>query len=197
MINSLTPSEMKRVEQLKESMDDLSIQSGAFYHMVVTETIGVENLTLEDLHDNICEIENIDVSTLQEADDTNGVKMVGMALGVSSATAANLMRNPRSASVLFRALRDKLEESEDRLQRANAESRGLIASIVYSIKKAIVWLVNKFKEVKDDILDTVHDRPLGASQAKRDYEWIKKNTDKWMSGNTGWYHVNDHMPTAQ
>jgi len=193
----LTSSDLQKVKLLKEQMDDTFIRTTDFYQLVITECIGIENLTPEDIHDYIEEIESIDESVLQESDE-NGPGLVGRALGLSSNMAANLMRDPKSASVIFRALRDKLEESQDRLQRANAEKRGLIASLVYTIKKAIIWIINKFKEIKDDVMDTVYNRPMGTSSAKRDYEWLKKHSDGWMSGNTGWYHAGDNStPIAQ
>ena len=193
----LNSSDLQKVKLLKEQMDDTFIRTTDFYQVVITECIGIENLTPEDIHDYIIEIESIDESILQESSE-NGPSLISAALGVSSTTATALMRDPKSASILFRALRDKLEESQDRLQRANAEKRGLIASIVYTIKKAIIWLINKFKEIKDDASDTLADRPLGASSAKRDYEWLKNHSDKWMSGNTGWYHAGDNStPIAQ
>ena len=186
----LNSSDLKRVEELKEQMDDTFITNGSFYQLVITESIGVNNLVPEDIYDYIQEINSIDESVLQESQE-NGSSLISKALGVSRHTATNLMRDPRSASVVFRALRDKLEEQEDRLERSNAEQRGLISTIVYNIKKAILWMIKTFKEIKDDVSDTIHNRPVGAAQAKRDYEWIKNNTDKWMAGNTGWFHIDN------
>jgi hypothetical protein len=186
----LNSSDLKRVEELKEQMDDTFITNGSFYQLVITESIGIDNLVPEDIYDYIQEINSIDESVLQESQE-NGSSLISKALGVSRHTATNLMRDPRSASVVFRALRDKLEEQEDRLERTNAEQRGLIASIIYNIKKAILWMIKTFKDIKDDVSDTIHNHPVGAAQAKRDYEWIKNNTDKWMAGNTGWFHIDN------
>lgn len=194
----LSSSDLEKVKLFKEQMDDTFIQTTDFYQLVITESIGIENLTPEDIYDYINEIESIDESVLQENSNENGSGLISAALGVSSSTATTLLRNPQSAAVIFRALRDKLEEQEDRLERTNAEKRGIVASLVYTIKKAIIWMINKFKEIKDDVADTIHNRPFGTSTAKRDYEWIKKHSDRWMSGNTGWYHAgDDSTPIAQ
>lgn len=162
------------------------VESGIF-QFKLAELLLAESATLEALHTISKDIGNTtDQISVAEAAES-GPEIIGASLGIDKSMAEKLTKDPKTARVAFRALRDKLEEMEDRARRARAEESGFITTVIYTIRQALIWLVKKFKDIKDDVMDMIHDREVGSSQAKRDYVWlINKNVD-YMSQNAKWW----------
>lgn len=124
--------------------------------------------------------------------DDDGPTFIGAALGFGKHTAKKFVRDPKTAGVCLRALRDKYEEIEFKSARARAEDRGFFATILYTIKKAMYWIVKKFGDLKDDFLDLIKGRPENASRAKRDYIWLRNQEDSYLARNTDWFLNSEH-----
>lgn len=133
-----------------------------------------------------------DFSSILESSDSStkdeeGPSLINGALGITKSQARKFLKDPKTASVLFRSLRDKLEEMEYKKDRAKAEDHGFIAMVIFTIKRAIMWLVSKFKDIRDDFLDMMADRPAGASRTKRDYNYVMSKQRDYLIKNTDWY----------
>lgn len=164
------------------------VESGIFQYKIAELILG-ECATLEDIQiiSNDIKKTTFPLDNLNESSDEEGLTAIGAALGVTKYTAAKLIKEPKSASIIFRALRDKMEEMESRKARARAEESGLIATIIYTIKQAMAWLVKKFKDLRDTVVDAWHDREGGSSQAKRDYVWLMNKNIDYMANNSKWW----------
>lgn len=125
-------------------------------------------------------------------DRNEGSSLISGALGVTQHQASKMINDPKTASVLFRSLRDKLEEAYDKKLRAKAEDHGFIATVIYTIKRAMYWLMKRFKDVKDDFHDYMADRPAGSSRAKRDFLWLADKGDRYLSQNASWYSNSEY-----
>lgn len=120
-------------------------------------------------------------------DSREGPSLISGILGVTKHQASKMINDPKRASILFRSLRDKLEDAYDKKLRAKAEDHGFIATVIYTIKKAMCWLLNRFKDLKDDFHDYMADRPAGSSRAKRDYLWLRDKEERYLAQNADWY----------
>lgn len=167
-----------------------SIQNETFHTIVINEIFNTKNLLPENIHYLINEFKNY---RLNESIDTNkGLEYVSKALGVSKNVAIGMLQNPKNAARTFRAIREKLEECEDIENRARAEKKGFLATIIYTLKKALYWMINTFQDLKDYVLDSAIDsRQEGAAQAKRDFKWINKYNEKYMDRTFQWYNDAD------
>ena len=121
------------------------------------------------------------------SNDDEGPSLINGALGITKSQARKFLKDPKTASVLFRSLRDKLEEMEYKKDRAKAEDHGFIAMVIFTIKRAIMWILNKFKDLRDDFLDMMADRPAGSSRTKRDYNYVMNKQRDYLVNNTDWY----------
>ena len=185
---NLTPYFESQVNELINNID-IMVENGTFQFKLAELLLG-DNATIDSIKEVSDEIKKTDLNSLsivESTTDDEGLTLVGAALGVTKHNAEKLIQTPKSAKVIFRALRDKLEESENRAKRARAEEGGLISTIIYTIKQAMTWLVNKFKDLKDYISDSIHDREYGTSQAKRDYVWLLNRNVDYMSNNAKWW----------
>ena len=182
-----TPPKDNPVTEFTDNIEAY-VESGIFQHKMAEFILG-ESGTLEDIYLVSKDIKDttFPLDNLNESSDDEGLTAIGAALGVTKYTAGKLVKEPKSASILFRALRDKLEEMESRRARARAEESGFIATVIYTIKQAMTWLVKKFKDLRDTVVDAWHDREGGSSQAKRDYIWLMNKNVDYMANNSKWW----------
>lgn len=120
-------------------------------------------------------------------DNEEGSSLVSGALGVAKRKAQMMINDPKGASVLFRSLRNKLEDTYEKKLRAKAEDHGFLATVIHTIKRAMYWLMNKFKDLRDDFHDYMADRPAGSSRTKRDYLWLRNQGERYLAQNSDWY----------
>lgn len=177
------------LQWIKEFKNNIipSIQNDTFFTNIINEVFDKKFLLPEENHILINKIKNF---KLTESVDTNkGADYIATALGVSKRMAIGMLQNPKNAARTFRALREKLEHCEDLENRARAEHKGFLATVIYTIKKAMTWLINTFQDLKDYILDSVIDsRQEGAAQAKRDFQWINRYNERYMDRTFQWYN---------
>lgn len=187
LINDNTPQENEMANEFSNNLEAY-VESGIFQYKMAEFILG-ECGTLDDIQIIANDIKNttFPLNNLNESADDEGITAIGAALGITKYTAGKLVKEPRSAKVLFRALRDKLEEMESRRARARAEEGGFIATVIYTIKQAIAWLVKKFKDLRDTVVDAWNDREAGSSQAKRDYIWLMNKNVDYVANNSKWW----------
>ena len=163
-----TDKDLKECALLEDNIFDY-VRTGSLNYRLIEHCFGAENL----LPDDIIALEN---EIVHESDnipyDTEGDYLMQASLQLSPKETAVMAKDPKKIATAFRALRNKLEEAEDRQKRANAESKGFLATVIYTIKRAMNWILKKFHDIKGYILDSVHERPEGYSQTFRDLKWI-------------------------
>ena len=169
-----TDKDLKECALLEDNIFDY-VRTGSLNYHLIEHCFGAENL----LPDDIIALEN---EILQESDyptlgthnpyADEGDYLMQASLQLSPKETAVMAKDPKKIATAFRALRNKLEEAEDRQKRANAESRGFLATVIYTIKRAMNWILKKFHDIKGYILDSVNNRPEGYSQTFRDLKWI-------------------------
>lgn len=173
----ITQNDLKKVKELKESLNDNSI----------TYTIAEALLGEYAIPEYILEIsEEIKTFPLNEENMNNssnaeGTSMISASLGCDNKTAKSLVKNPKSAGICLRALRDKYEEVFFRSKRATAEEKGFFATILYTIKRAMYWIIKTFKDIKDDVFDLIEGRPENTTISRSDVAWLNKMQDNYLS----------------
>ena len=156
-----------------------ALLNNTLYDFVIIECFGIENLLPEDILRYKQEI----IQESNNSQDDKGEKLVASALNLTKNTVSNYLKDTRNSSKLFAALRNKLDEVEDKQYRARSEERGFLAMLIYTIKSAMKWMISKFQDLKDYVVDTVKDRPEGYSSARRNYKYLsKKGSNFFFSG---------------
>ena len=189
-MNYTNPIEVERAREFTSDIETM-VENGMFYRNMAEYILGESALpdTVFPLAREIEETEPIDESSSNAEDGTD---LASHALGISKASAKKFLGDPQSASILFRSLRDKLEEMEYKKKRETAEKSGFIATVIYTIKRAMAWILKKFNDIKDDVLDAFKERPVGSSRAKRDYNWLKNKEMDYLATNTPWFINSEH-----
>lgn len=186
-----TKQEFAEAQAFSEQIEGL-VRNGRFETALAERLLG-ENALPDYIVSVGAEIRNTSLpqtGLLESSDD--GPSLASAALGITKRQAQKFMNDPKTAHVLFRSLRDKLEEMEDKKARAAAEDHGFIATVIYTIKKAMHWLIKKFNDLRDDFLDMMAERPVKSSQTKRDYNWLKNKEVDYLANNTSWYLDSEH-----
>ena len=172
-------------EEYKQYIADIddrlneALLNNTLYDFVIIECFGIENLLPEDILRYKQEI----IQEANNSQDDKGEKLVASALNLTKNTVSNYLKDTRNSSKLFAALRNKLDEVEDKQYRARSEERGFLAMLIYTIKSAMKWMISKFQDLKDYVVDTVKDRPEGYSSARRNYKYLsKKGSNFFFSG---------------
>lgn len=189
-----TKEELTRAHAFSEQIEDL-IRNGRFESVLAEELLGPYALPdyIVAISSDIRSTRVPSTGFLESSfSDDEGPSLMNAALGVTKSQAQKLIKDPKTASVLFRSLRDKLEEMEDKKTRAAAEEHGFIATVIYTIKRAMHWLIKKFNDIRDDFLDMMAERPAGSSRTKRDYNWLKNKELDYLVNNTSWYVDSEH-----
>jgi hypothetical protein len=166
------------------------IENGSFQFKLAEYILG-ENATLEDIQNVANQIKRVKVfnTPISEAtSDDDGITALGAALGVTKVTARRIIREPRHAHSVFRALRNKLEDYEYKAARQKAEDSGsILTMIIFTIRQALNWLASKFKDLRDSISDAWNEKEPYSSQTKRDYVWLMNKNVDYMANNTKWF----------
>ena len=190
----LSKEDLERAQEFSEQIEDL-VRNKTFEY-VLAETLLGENAIPE----YIMEIRNdIRTTTLPKEDlvtfwesAEDGPSLISGVLNIGQNQAKKFLKDPKTASVLLRSLRDKLEEMEYKKERAKAEEHGFIATVIFTIKRAIHWIIKKFNDLRDDFLDMMMERPAHSSQTKRDYNYIMNKQRDYFINNTDWYLNSEH-----
>lgn len=185
-----TQKELQEIKDLETSFNENNIS------FTVAQYLLGENA----LPDTIMEIKKeIDSVSINEGyyfeyqpDDEEGFNLMRSALKVGKKEAHRMIADPRTAGKALRALRDKYEDMYFKSKRARAEDRGFFATVLFTIKKAIYWIVKKFQDLKDSVIDLFKDRPEYSSRTKRDYLWLRDQEDQWLANNTYWYNNSEY-----
>ena len=194
MVILLHESDLEQIEMFKDSIED-HIKGGTFYSMIVEAAFGIENLLPEEILNLSKEISNIRLNEAYYNPYENqkiprvkdGPSFVAASLGIAKREALKQLNDPKKVSMIFRSLREKLEDMEDRERRAKAENKGFLAMVVYTIRQALAWLAKTFADIKDYVIDSVTDRPEYAAKAKRDFKWISDYSGRYLANHTDWY----------
>lgn len=182
----LTPLDAIEIKGFYDKITE-AIEQDRLLEYVVETAYGSNNI----LPDQVVSI----VKSINEAkenpyDDSTGVKVLRTLFKGTKATGKyaidGVLKDPTIASRFLRALKLKLKNAEDMEARAKANQRGFFATVVYTIKKAILWLVNKFRDLKDTVLDAIEDKQPGYHQARRDYQDLHSLTLRAASRNADW-----------
>lgn len=186
-----TKQELADAQAFSEQIEGL-VREGRFESALAEKLLGEEALpdSIVAISADIRSTRLLQNGLLESSDE--GPTFASAALGITKSQAKKFMKDPKTAHVLFRSLRDKLEEMEDKKARAAAEDHGFIATVIYTIKKAMHWLIKKFNDLRDDFLDMMAERPAKSSQTKRDYNWIKNKEVDYLANNTSWYLDSEH-----
>ncbi len=186
--------ELQKAKVFCEQIEDL-VRQGRFEYVLAEQLLGryaYPDAIISLSHEIKSTQLPVGRSWLLESSDDEGPSLVSSVLGIGKAKAKMFLKDPRTAHVLFRSLRDKLEEMQDKKERAAAEEHGFIATIIYTIKKAMRWIIKKFNDLKDDFMDMMAERPAKSSQTKRDYNWITNKGKDYLINNTSWYIDSEH-----
>lgn len=186
--------EVEKARFFSEQIEDL-VRQGRFEYVLAEQLLGkyaypdaVMSLSQEIKSTQLPK----DGHWLLESAKEDGPTLISAAIGISKYTAKQLVKDPTTAHILFRSLRDKLEEMKYKKERSNAESHGFIAMIIHTIKRAMRWIIKKFNDIKDDFMDIMAERPPKSSQTKRDYNWITDTGKDYLINNTDWYIDSEH-----
>ena len=182
--------ELKKAQAFSEQIENL-VANKRFEIVFAEQVLGDQALP-DYIMEVSADLKNTYVPNtfLEQVED--GPTLMQGALNITKSQAQKYLKDPKTASVLFRSLRDKLEDMEDKKRRASAEEHGFIATVIYTIKRAMYWLIKKFNDVRDDFLDMTAERPAHSSQAKRDYNWLMNRQRDYMIQNTDWYLNSEH-----
>lgn len=187
-------ADLEKARAFSEQIEDL-VRQGRFEYVLAEQLLGkyaypdaILSLSQEIKSTQLPK----DGHWLLESTEEDGPSLISGVLGIGKAKAKMFLKDPKTAHVLFRSLRDKLEEMQDKKERAAAEEHGFIATIIYTIKKAMRWIIKKFNDFKDDFMDMIAERPAKSSQTKRDYNWITNKGKDYLINNTSWYIDSEH-----
>lgn len=173
MVLLLNENDLQWIKEYKNNIIS-SINNDTFYINLINEVFDNTKLLPEDIHTLIEKVKYFNESTVDQ-----GAEYIAQSLNVDKKTAMDLLKDPKNAAKAFRAIREKLEECEDAENRATAENKGFLATVIYTLKKALHWLVKTFQDVKDYVLDTaISSRKEGEARAKRDFKWINKYNER-------------------
>ena len=188
-MNYTNPIEVERAREFVSDIETM-VENGMFYRNMAQYILG-ESAIPDTVFPLAREIEETEINESSSSME-DGYDITSHALGISKSATKKFLADPQSASILFRSLRDKLEEMEWKKKRETAEKSGLLSTIIHTIKKAMAWILKKFNDIKDDVMDALKERPAGSSRAKRDYIWLQNKEIDYLANNTPWFINSEH-----
>lgn len=187
--------EIEKARLFSEQIEDL-VRQGRFEYVLAEQILGkyaypdaIMSLSQEIKYTQPPKDGRWLLESIEEDDEPS---LISGVLNISKRKAKMFLKDPKTAHVLFRSLRDKLEEMQDKKERASAEEHGFIAMVIHTIKKAMRWLIKKFNDIRDDFMDMMAERPAKSSQTKRDYNYITNKGQDYLIHNTSWYIDSEH-----
>ena len=131
---------------------------------------------LEDLYGNNLTLEEQFVFKQEILSEEVGAKQIAGLIGVSPEALDNMV-SVQSITSRIDSLNNQEREVENQLERARAEEKGKLATLIHIIKQAIQWLKRKLLRIKDNAMDMNKRSPNGYHAAVRGYkEVVDRNT---------------------
>lgn len=161
----LTPLEQKQADILRLSFNENAITYDVAEYLLGSYAIPEYILEVSEDIKSVLLTEN--------ADRDEGQTLLGNVFNVDKKTANDLVSDSKKAGICLRALRDKYEEIKFKESRTSAENRGFLATLLWTIKQAMYWIIKRFGDLKDEVTDLLLNNPEHTSRTKRDLSWFK------------------------
>lgn len=124
-----------------------SIEKGRFYDFIVESVFDNDELTLESKYYFKREIINESTNTK--------VNEISQALGIDTNNLKNIDDLVEKLKKILKICTKKLQDEKIKLDMASrSDQKGKIAKIIDMIKKAIIWIKEKYYEFLDTVIDT-------------------------------------------
>ena len=125
-----------------------SIEKGRFYNFIIESVFDNDELTLESKYYFKREIINENTNSRED-------EIYHKALGIDSDNFKSIDDLVEKLKKLLKSCTKKLQEEKDKLNRAaRSDEKGKIAKIIDMIKRAIIWIKEKYYEFLDTVMDT-------------------------------------------
>lgn len=176
-----------KLEKPKDSIDkalceslENAIEDKRIVEWTAREILG-ENTIPEEINSVINEISKFTTEKFIRKNSSDIADLTSRFINIGKAKLNYTLKDPVRAAKVLGALRNKYLEIDDRRKRARAEDLGVFATILYTIKKCIKWVVLKIQDLKDDFNDAAMNKPEGYSRAKRYYNDVHKYSLKYLA----------------
>ena len=176
-----------KLEKPKDSIDkalceslENAIEDKRIVEWTAREILG-ENTIPEEINSVINEITKFTTEKFIRKNSSDIADLTSRFINIGKAKLNYTLKDPVRAAKVLGALRNKYLEIDDRRKRARAEDLGVFATILYTIKKCIKWVVLKIQDLKDDFNDAAMNKPEGYSRAKRYYNDVHKYSLKYLA----------------
>lgn len=176
-----------KLEKSKDSIDkalceslENAIEDKRIVEWTAREILG-ENTIPEEINSVINEITKFTTEKFIRKNSSDIADLTSRFINIGKAKLNYTLKDPVRAAKVLGALRNKYLEIDDRRKRARAEDLGVFATILYTIKKCIKWVVLKIQDLKDDFNDAAMNKPEGYSRAKRYYNDVHKYSLKYLA----------------
>lgn len=176
-----------KLEKSKDSIDkalceslENAIEDKRIVEWTAREILG-ENTIPEEINSVINEISKFTTEKFIRKNSSDIADLTSRFINIGKAKLNYTLKDPVRAAKVLGALRNKYLEIDDRRKRARAEDLGVFATILYTIKKCIKWVVLKIQDLKDDFNDAAMNKPEGYSRAKRYYNDVHKYSLKYLA----------------
>ena len=125
-----------------------SIEKGRFYDFIVESVFDNDELTLESKYYFKKEIINESMNTRED-------EMYYKVLGIDSNNFKSVDDLVEKLKKLLKSCTKKLQDEKIKLDMASrSDQKGKIAKIIDMIKRAIIWIKEKYYEFLDTVIDT-------------------------------------------
>lgn len=176
-----------KLEKSKDSIDkalceslENAIEDKRIVEWTAREILG-ENTIPEEINSVINEISKFTTEKFIRKNSSDIADLTSRFINIGKAKLNYTLKDPVRAAKVLGALRNKYLEIDDKRKRARAEELGVFATILYTIKKCIKWVVLKIQDLKDDFNDAAMNKPEGYSRAKRYYNDVHKYSLKYLA----------------
>lgn len=173
---------LKKKEQndlLYESLEN-AIKDKRVVEWTAIKILGEETIP-EEIHSVINEISTFTTERFIRKNSKDIADITSSLINIGKEKLNYTLKDPVRAARVLGALRQKYMDIDDKRKRARAEELGVFATILYTIKKCINWVVLKIQDLKDDFKDATMNKPEGYSRSKRYYNDVHKYSIRYLA----------------
>jgi len=127
---------------------------------------------LEDLYGNSLTLEEQFTYKQEILSEEVGEREIANFIGTTPEKMKNMVSIRKWTSCIDR-LNKQERETEEKLDRARAEDKGKLATLIHIIKQAIQWIKRKIISIKDSAMDMIQRSPNGYHAAVRGYSAVQ------------------------
>lgn len=167
------------MEISKNSLDNAINNNELIAYITECYYGGINNILPETILETRDEINSIPLSYINEAfkivnnDPDEEIKNdIADTIGIDNDSIEKMSTDQNALGKLIHVMKNKINEAEREKNKIADSKRGFLANLIVTLKRCLIWLIEKLKMVGRVGIDIISGKKIGTTQLKADFNYV-------------------------